>query len=58
MAYRGHQPVTIDAFKGLFDQGDLEEVPLGYLTDAQNLAFLGSKALTVRPGVNRHQTVA
>jgi hypothetical protein len=58
MAYRGHEPVTIDAFKGLYDQGDPEEVPLGYLAEGLNLRFVGERALGVRYGVDLHQNVA
>jgi hypothetical protein len=58
MGYRGHEPVTIDTFKGLFDQGDDEEAPLGYLCDGENLRFIGSKAIGVRYGVDMHQNVS
>jgi len=57
MAYRGHSPVSIDTFKGLFNQGDPEEAPLGYLTEGENLRFVGAKSLGVRPGVDQHQDV-
>lgn len=58
MAYRGHEAVSIDTFKGLFKQGNDEEAPQGYLIDGENLRFVGEKALGVRPGVARHQTVS
>ncbi len=58
MAYRGHEPVTVDTFKGLFDQGDPEQAPSGYLIDGENLRFVGAKALGVRPGVDMHQSVS
>lgn len=57
MAYRGHEPISIDNFKGLFDQGYPDDVPMGYLQDGKNLRFVGHNALGVRYGVGLHQTV-
>lgn len=57
MAYRGHEPISIDTFKGLFIQGDPDDVPAGYLIDGKNLEFKGAKSLTVRDGVGQAQNV-
>lgn len=57
MAYRSHEPTTIDRFNGLHFQGDIEETPKNYFSDAQNLRFVGERFVGVRPGVGRSQTV-
>lgn len=58
MAYRGHEPIEISAFKGLWDQGDVEEVPLDHFTDCENLRFIGNEGFGSRYGVGPHQNVA
>jgi hypothetical protein len=57
MAYRGHDPITIESFKGIYDQGDPEKVPLEYFADSENLRFIGSSSIGVRWGVDKHQNV-
>lgn len=57
MAQRGHEPTEITDFNGLFDQGDVEEVPLNHFTDCENINFYGSEGITTRVGIGPHQTV-
>lgn len=55
---RDHEPVVIESFKGLYQQGDPEEVPLDHFTDCENIQFVGMSSIETRPGIDRHQTVA
>jgi hypothetical protein len=57
MGLRGHEPVVIDNFKGLFERGDPESVPVDHFTQAQNLVHIGNN-ITVRPGIGISQDVA
>ena len=52
-----HQPVVIDEFKGLFDQDNLDKVPIDHFTDCNNIDFIGLDSFKTRPGVDRHQNV-
>lgn len=54
---RGHNPLPLTVFKGLWDRGDPESVPLDHLTDCSNLKFVGNN-LTTRDGLGISQTVA
>lgn len=54
--YRGHQPVVIDDFNGLWDQNDDANVPLDHFQDCNNVRFVG-KSFEVRPGINISQNV-
>lgn len=58
MPYRGHEEVEISRFGGLFDQGDVEEVPLDHFTDCENLRLIGAEGFGSRYGISPHQDVA
>lgn len=55
---RDHNPIVIEQFNGLWNRGDVEEVPLDHFTDCNNLQFVGSSAFGSRYGIGRHQDVA
>jgi hypothetical protein len=57
MPYRGHEPIEISSFKGLYDQGDVEEVPLDHFTECENIQFPSDDAISTRYGIGPHQTV-
>jgi len=52
-----HVALSIDEFKGLFDQGDNEQVPLDHFSDCNNIDFVAIGGVKTRPGVDRHQNV-
>jgi hypothetical protein len=52
-----HQALSIEEFKGLFDQGDIEQVPVDHFSDCQNIDFLAVGGFKSRPGIDRHQSV-
>lgn len=54
---QGHEPQLIDKFNGLWQRGDIEEVPIDHFTDCNNLRFIGSGAIGSRYGVDRYQDV-
>lgn len=58
MALRGHEPTIIDNFNGLWDQGDVEDVPTDHFTACQNVELIGQGSVATRPGVGLHQSVA
>src|SRR5688572_20149898 len=58
MAYRGHEPIELTEFNGLWKKGDEESVPHDHFSDGENFDFLGNKAFRTRDGLGRHQTVA
>jgi hypothetical protein len=58
MAYRDHEPISIDQFNGLYDRGDSEECPPDHFTEVENIRFVGSTAFATRFGVGQHQNVA
>lgn len=39
---RGHQPVTIEEFNGLFDRGDTDSCPPDHFPDCNNIQFIQS----------------
>lgn len=55
---RGHQPVVIDSFNGLWDRGDYENTPLDHFQDCNNLIFPGSSSVATRPGLGISQDVS
>ena len=57
MPLRSHEGIVFEKLKGLWDRGDIENVPLDHLTEAVNLISDGEN-ITVRPGVGLHQSVA
>lgn len=47
---RGHQPIRIEEFNGLFSRGDHESCPLDHVSETDNcMSFYGG--VTVRPGL-------
>lgn len=58
MALRDHNPVILKSFNGLFDRGNVEEVPIDHFTDCENIRFVGSSAFATRHGVDLHQNVS
>lgn len=58
MGLRAHEPIILSNFNGLWQQGDVEEVPEDHFTDCRNLQFVASGDVWTRPGVDKHQTVA
>jgi hypothetical protein len=54
---RGHAPIPLTKFKGLWSRGDDDDVPLDHLSACQNLQFIGD-GLRTRDGVGISQTVA
>lgn len=56
MATRDHQPIVIEDFKGLYQRGDSDDVPLDHFSEAENLAHV-SKSVTPRPGIGISQNV-
>lgn len=57
MAYRGHEPINLSKFNGLWQQGDPEEVPPDHFTDCENIQFIGDSGFGTRFGIGPHQTV-
>lgn len=57
MPLRSHAPVLFEKFKGLWDRGDVENVPQDHFTECTNLINNGEN-ITVRPGIGMHQSVA
>lgn len=54
---RGHTPVNLSGLKGLWDRGDINNVPLDHMSDCNNIQFIGNKIRT-RDGIGISQTVA
>lgn len=54
---RDHQPIVIDKFNGLWDRGDIEEVPLDHFSDCENVKYVASNSFATRDGIDRHQSV-
>jgi hypothetical protein len=55
---RDHEPIVINQFNGLWDSGNVKEVPRDHFSDVQNLRFVGANGIATRYGIDRHQTVA
>lgn len=56
---RGHQPVSLDKFMGLYQRGDRDNTPLDHFQDCNNLMFNGSgTGFKQRPGLSVAQDVA
>jgi len=51
MSYRGHEPVVIEEFNGLWKRGDADSVPLDHFSEGNNLAFIES-GFETRPGLD------
>lgn len=53
---RDHQPVVFDQFNGLYNRGNIEEVPLDHFYDCNNIKFIGNDAYGTRDGIDIYQT--
>lgn len=58
MTLRDHKPIVLNEFNGLWQRGDIEEVPPTHFTDCNNIRFVGSSAFATRYGIDKHQNVA
>lgn len=58
MNLRDHTPFTIEDFNGLWDRGDIEEVPLDHFSECNNLQYIGSRGFGTRAGIKPTQDVA
>lgn len=54
---RDHIPITLEQFNGLWDRGDVEEVPQDHFSDCENLKFIASSGFGTRDGINAYQDV-
>ena len=55
---RDHEPITLKEFNGLWDRGEVDEVPLDHFQDCENIRFVGDGAVATRYGIDKHQNVA
>jgi len=58
MTLRGHEPIIIDKFNGLYQRGDNDSCPLDHFQDCKNIQFYGQSAFRTRPGIDISQDVA
>lgn len=54
---RDHKPIKLDQFNGLFQRGDVEEVPIDHFSDCENIQFIGTSSFESRFGLDIHQNV-
>lgn len=54
---REHDAIRLEQFNGLWDRGDIEEVPMDHFTECNNLQFIGSGGFGTRDGIARHQNI-
>lgn len=54
---RDHQPITIEQFKGKWNRGNPDEVPLDHFADCNNLDSFGQNGFKIRDGTGIHQNV-
>ena len=54
---RGHEPIDLSGLKGLWDRGDITNVPQDHMSDCNNIEFIGNNFQT-REGIGISQTVA
>lgn len=57
MTLRGHQPIVIDQFNGLWQRGDPENTPLDHFSESNNIRLIGTNKIGSRWGVGIHQDV-
>ncbi len=55
---RDHQPLVIEKFNGLWNQGDIEDTPMDHFSDCNNIKYVGGSSFTVRDGLGAHQSIA
>lgn len=58
MTLRGHEPITLDQFNGLWQRGDVDTTPRDHFSDCLNLRFVGTNSFGSRYGVGISQSVA
>lgn len=56
--FRDHSAVIINEFNGLWDRGDVDNVPLDHFTDCENVKFVGDNSFKTRDGIGISQDVA
>lgn len=54
---RDHKPIELKQFGGLWDQGDVDNVPRDHFSDCQNIQFVDGTSFRTRDGLGRHQSV-
>src|SRR5215510_1865004 len=54
---RDHQPITLDSFNGLYQRGNVEEVPMDHFSDCNNIQFIADSSFATRDGIARHQDI-
>lgn len=55
---RDHKPQQIQNFMGLYDRGDIDNVPLNHFSDCQNIKFAATgKGFSTRDGADKFQDV-
>ena len=54
---RGHYPLTLQKFKGIWQRGDPDNTPLDHFSEGQNIQPIGD-SWTTRDGIGIHQSVA
>lgn len=55
---RDHKPVKIQKFMGLYDRGDIDNVPLDHFSDCENIKFFATgKGFATRDGAGKFQDV-
>ena len=57
MAVRDHQGITLAAFNGLWQRGDVDTVPIDHFSDCLNIDFIGDSSFKQRPGIVTTQGV-
>lgn len=56
--YRDHIGIALNNFNGLYDRGDVDDVPIDHFQECENIRFLGDGAFKTRDGVGISQSVA
>lgn len=54
---RGHDPIVINEFNGLWKRGDAESTPLDHFSDCNNIEYIESGFQT-RPGIDQYVVAA
>lgn len=54
---RDHEGIAIRSFNGLWDRGDIENVPINHFSDCENIRFIGTSSFGSRYGIDRAQNV-
>lgn len=55
---RGHEPIVISEFNGLWKRDDYENTPLDHFEDCLNVQYPGTSSFATRPGIAISQDVA